>query len=178
MLGHHTIGRYAPHARLRGLKMNMMTTENAISIDTDLTQLLHDGAIAKELNLGPAELQLALGVANLKLNTGQPERALQMYTVLVLCDPLNIEFQCGLANCAIQMQEHELALQAASSMIANAPRDCRGYYFSAVACLGMRQLEEAREDIVDAMDLARQNNDPDIFEAASRLNEQLNTKFS
>ncbi len=158
--------------------MNMMTTENATSVDMDLTQLLQGGVLAKELNLGPAEMRLALGVAKLKLNTGQPERALQMYTMLVLCDPLNIEHQCGLANCAVQMQEHELALQAASSMIANAPRDCRGYYFSTVACMGMGHFEEAREDVVDALDFALQSDNSEIFEAASRLNEQLNAKLS
>lgn len=158
--------------------MNIMSQDDSISIDAPLTELLQDGVIAKELNLGPAELDLALGVANLKLNSGHPEQALKMYTMLVLCDPSNVEYQCGMANCAVQIQEHELALQAASAMIATAPRDCRGYYFSTVACMGMGQFEEAREDVADALEWAGQNKNAEVFAAASRLHDQLNAKLS
>ncbi len=142
-----------------------------------LADLILEGALGKELGLGDRELGLALAVANMKLKSGNAEKALSMYAILVLCKPLDVEYQCGLANCAVQMQEYEMALQAASAIIGLAPRDCRGYYFSGAACLGLGKISEAREDVSDAMKFAENTADRAFLEASQKLNALLNASF-
>lgn len=143
-----------------------------------LTDLRMQGALAQELGLGEKELGLALAVANVKLKSGNPEKALSMYAMLVLCKPTDVEYQCGLANCALQMHEYELALQAASAIVGLSPADCRGYYFSGAACLGLGHLDEAREDIADALSFAENSAHPDIHDASRKLDVYLNTTLA
>ncbi len=143
-----------------------------------LTDLLLTGAMAQELGLGEKELGLALAVANMKLKSGKAEEALSMYAILVLCKPMDVEYQCGLANCALLMNEYEMTLQAASAIVRLAPSDCRGYYFSGVACLGLGHLDEAREDIADALTFAQSGTHPDIHDASRKFDVYLNTTLA
>ncbi len=158
--------------------MNAVDKKESFQVDQQLNDALLSGALSKELGLGERELGLALGVANLKLRSGNPSKALQMYAMLVLCKPTNVDFQCALANCALQLQEYEVALQAASAVVAMAPADCRGYYFSGAACLGLGQFGDAKEDIVDAITFAENSPHQDIHAACLKLNTQLKSKLS
>lgn len=158
--------------------MNIMEKNEPKSTEQQLDELLLNGALANELGLGERELGLALAVANMKLKSGNAEKALALYAMLVLCRPLDVEYQCGLANCALQMQEYEIALQAASAIVGLAPSDCRGYYFSGAACLGLGQFSEAREDIADALMFAENSLHKDIYDAAHKLGVHLNTSLA
>ncbi|WP_341367299.1 hypothetical protein [Yoonia sp. BS5-3] len=146
--------------------------------DAPASALLLDGAFAKELGLGTRELDTALAAANAKLQAGNHDKALSMYAMLVLCRPQNVNYQCALANCALKMQEYEMALQAASAAVALDPRDCRGYYLSGAACFGLGHLDEAREDIADALSFAEGSPHRDVLEASRRLDMQLNASLT
>jgi len=97
---------------------------------------------------------------------------------LVLCEPTNIDFQVGLANCALLLNQHHLALQAASAIVALAPSDARGYFLSGRACLALGHYAEAAEDLRDAVEFGRNARDPVIAEEASQLLQKLSTMQS
>ncbi|MEL6840622.1 MAG: pathogenicity island protein [Pseudomonadota bacterium] len=158
--------------------MNMMSKDDPVRSDQSLQDLVLNGALAKELKLGDGELDVALAMANAQLKSGNLQKAMGTYAMLVLCRPLSVEYQCGLANCALQMQEYEIALQAASAVIGLAPRDCRGYYFSGAACLGLGHLNEAREDIADALRFAEDTQHHAFQEASQKLSDHLNTSLA
>ena len=119
----------------------------------DLQCLVAQGAIRKALGLEPAELRLGLELARTQLQRGAVQEAFQTYVTLVLCDPSDTELQVGLANCALHIQEYNLALQAASVVVAFAPADPRGYYFSGRACFALGRRDEAKKDFVLAESL-------------------------
>ncbi|MGJ0508141.1 MAG: hypothetical protein ACR652_13650 [Methylocystis sp.] len=96
-----------------------------------------------------------------------------MYSVIVLCEPTNPEFQLGLANCAMQLGDQHLALQAASATIAFDARNARGYYISGRACLALGYRAEAEEDLMDAVSFGRGSRDSNVVEEAERLLKQL-----
>lgn len=166
-----------PHPKA---KPDMQTTENHALTDSQqhLGHLLINGALAKELGIGDPERNLALAMANAKLTAGKAEKALPDYAMLVLCRPFDVDLQCGLANCALQLREYDVALQAASSIIALAPHDCRGYYFSSAACLGLGHITEAKEDIADALRLADSTPHRDYYDACHKLNAFLTTNVT
>lgn len=120
------------------------------STDDTLAQFL-DGQLGKRLGLTPEQLRIGLSVARNHLTRGAPAEALKIYVALVLCDPLNVDFQVGLANCASVLGEHHVALQAASAVIALAPRDPRGYLLSGRSCMMLGNYAEAKEDLEDAL---------------------------
>jgi hypothetical protein len=94
---------------------------------------------------------MGLTVARNHLSRGSYAEAFRIYASLVLCEPLNVDFQVGLANCAGLMGEHHVALQAASAIIALAPADPRGYLLSGRSCLMIGSFAEAQEDLNDAV---------------------------
>ncbi len=126
------------------------------------------GQIRDELNLKSADLTIGLEVAKNLLKRGAATEALRIYAGLILCEPANIEFQVGLANCALLVDEPHLALQAASAVIALAPRDPRGYLLSGRACIGLGALAEAAEDLNDALTFGREARDARVVEEAQR----------
>jgi len=144
----------------------------------NLGNLLMNGALAKELGIGEPERNLALAMANTKLTAGKAEKAFPDYAMLVLCRPWDVDLQCGLANCALQLKEYDVALQAASSIIALDPTDCRGYYFSAAACLGLGYNDEAKEDISDALRFAESSPHRAFYDASQKLNAYLTTSLA
>ncbi len=112
------------------------------------------GKIAGELGLTGDDLRIGLTIARNLMKRGAHAEALRAYGVLVLCEPTNIDFQIGLANCASMVGAHLVAIQAASALIVLAPRDPRGYLLSARGCLGISDLAAAREDLEDARRLS------------------------
>jgi Flp pilus assembly protein TadD len=139
-------------------------------VDSTLAQLL-DGELRKRLGLTPEQLRIGLMVARNHLTRGAPADALKIYVALVLCDPLNVDFQVGLANCASVLGEHHVALQAASAVIALAPADPRGYLLSGRSCMMLGNYAEAREDLGDALTFA--NGNETVAAEASHLLERI-----
>jgi Flp pilus assembly protein TadD len=131
------------------------------------------GAIREDLGLDAEDLRLGLTVARNQLLRGAKQEALRTYVALVLCEPMNGDFQAGLANCAAQLGEHHLTLQAASALIALQPRDPRGYYLSGRACLALGHRAEAKEDLTDALSFARAAKEGEIAQEAEKLLKQL-----
>jgi Flp pilus assembly protein TadD len=117
------------------------------------------GALGKALGLAPEDLRFALRIAADHMRRGDLAEALRTYGMLVLCEPMNADFQIGLANCALQMDENHLAVQAASAVIALRPDDFRGYYLSGRASLVLRRRDEAEEDLREALVLAEKAGD-------------------
>lgn len=128
-----------------------------------------DGSLRDELGLSHEVLQLALALAKSHMERGAFPQAFRIYTSLVLCEPKTVDFQVGLANCALQLQLHELALQTASVIIALAPRDPRGYLISGRACLMLGLFEEARQDLTEAVDFGRQARSPLVVDSARKI---------
>lgn len=126
------------------------------------------GRIRDELNLKSADLAIGLDVAKNLLKRGAPAEALRIYAGLILCEPANVEVQVGLANCALLVEEPHLALQAASVVVALAPRDPRGYLLSGRACISLGALDEAAEDLGDAVRFGREARDSLVVEEARR----------
>ena len=136
-------------------------------------RLLIDGGLRKAAGLERGDLNLGLVVAKNQLMRGATLEALRTYTVLVLLDSLNPEFQIGLANCSHQLGEYHLALQAASAIVALDPRNPRGYYFSGRACLALGHYAEAEEDLTDAIKFGRDARDAVIVQEADVLLKKL-----
>lgn len=130
---------------------------------------LANGQIRKNLGLSVAELSVGLNVAKAMLQRGAPDEALQIYLALVLCDPKVVDFQIGLANCALEVDQAPLALQAASVAVALAPTDPRGYLVSGRACIALGAMREAIEDFADAQVKAKEARDTEIYAQASSL---------
>ncbi len=143
------------------------------SNQSELLTSVFDGAIQKELGLSLEDLSITLEIANMKLNSGDTMAALQIYMTLVLCNPSHYDFQCGLANSAIHMLEHDLTIQSASAMIVLNPRDARGYYFSAVGCIRLSYYNEANEDLKDARHFAELSDNKPILLEVERLQKQI-----
>jgi tetratricopeptide (TPR) repeat protein len=107
-----------------------------------------------ELSLEWIDLLLGLDLAHTQLQRGAIQEAFRTYAALVICEPMHGESQIGLSNCACRVGEYELALQA-SAAIAIMPEDPRGYCLSGKACLALGQIDDARDDLSRALELAR-----------------------
>lgn len=127
------------------------------------------GAFGKSVGLNEAHLLAGLDVARKMRARGGSVEAMRMHAMLVLCAPMNKDLQAGLAECALDLEMHELAMQAASVVISVAPTDPRGYLLSGKAALGMGALVEAREDLTEAARLAQANGRTDVASEALRL---------
>jgi Flp pilus assembly protein TadD len=127
------------------------------------------GAIGRDLGLTTDELRFGLVVARKHMLRGAPLDALRIYTALVICEPMNAEFQIGLANCALQLGENHLALQSASVIAALEPQNPKGCYFSGRACLGLKLYAEADEDLREALALAKEARDSVVHRECEKL---------
>jgi len=139
----------------------------------DLQMEFLNGSVRKELGLESIDLQAGLKIASNYMKRGAYIEALRTYTALVLCEPMNVDFQVGLANCALQINEDHMAMQAASAVIALAPSDPRGYFLSGKACLALGHHAEASEDLQDAVNFGRKAREAAIVEEASMLLQKL-----
>ncbi|WP_294641429.1 hypothetical protein [uncultured Aureimonas sp.] len=137
-----------------------MTTqglEPARSADeTAALEAVTAGALGRDLGLTPAHLDVALRIADGLRRRGAHAEALRMCATIVLCEPRRFEFQAALAACALEADQPYVAIQAAAAMIAEAPRDPRGYLLSGRACLRAGEWAEAIEDLSNAADRANE----------------------
>lgn len=146
------------------------------AVDMPPTDLFHqfvNGQLGKELGLTSDQLAIGLTVAKNHIARGAPADALRIYVGLVLCEPLNVDFQVGLSNCASALGEHHVALQAASTVIALAPADPRGYLLSGRSCMMIGAFEEAMEDLADAERHAAGTGNELVAREAAQLRERL-----
>jgi Flp pilus assembly protein TadD len=132
-----------------------------------LGRMLAEGAFRKELGLEAKDLRVGLNVAKNLLDRGQASEALRIYVALVLCNPTDVDFQIGLANCALRLEEPHLALQSASAVIALKPDEPRGYFLSGSACLMLGNFDEAAEDFRDAVRFGRDARDHKVVDLAN-----------
>jgi Flp pilus assembly protein TadD len=137
-----------------------------------MSELL-SGRLRDELGLSSDVLRIGLTVARNHLLRGAQAEAMRIYVGLVLCEPMNVDFQVGLANCANLMGEQNVALQAASAVIMLAPADPRGYLLSGRSCIMMGLVDEAREDLNDALKHADGNEA--VIKEAGLLLERIST---
>lgn len=137
--------------------------------DTFAAEMFEKGGFAGELGLKKSDLRIGLDLAKNRREKGEHVEALQLYAALVMCDMQEPDFQLGLADCAYEMGQFELCLQAASALILLSPGNPAGYYLSGAACLGLGHADEAREDLTEARDMARETRNTVIFQQSDRL---------
>ncbi|WP_068310246.1 hypothetical protein [Polycladidibacter hongkongensis] len=140
----------------------------AAELDDTLVKFAQEGLL-KELGLHSNDVKAGLMLAKSQLDAGRVERALQIYCGLILLSPQEPETQLGLANCALQSQQYELTMRAAAAGMVLAPQDPRGFYFSGAAAIALGHLAEAKEDLADAVELAKAAKQADIAMAAQKL---------
>lgn len=173
-----TLGRESTAKVRTGLTSEPMADAKGGDADigagvTETQRLIAQGAIRKALGLQPSDLRLGLDVARNHLQIGAVADAFRIYAALVVCDPSDPELQVGLANCALHVGEHNLALQAASAIVALTPSDPRGYFFSGSACFSLGHIAEAKEDLAEAIELARRSKDALICAEARKILERI-----
>ncbi|MEM6677611.1 MAG: pathogenicity island protein [Pseudomonadota bacterium] len=145
-------------------------------MDTDSTEtrslatdLREKGGLAAHLDVDPKDLRLGLEVAKAHRDRGDVAGAMRIYAALSLCDMNEPDYQQGIADCAYAMGEFGLALNAASALIALAPKRAVGYYLSGAACLAMGHEAEAKEDLTEAKKLALESRDTMVHAEADKL---------
>ncbi|KZL06633.1 tetratricopeptide repeat protein [Pseudovibrio sp. Ad26] len=153
--------------------MTELVSELGNSPEQDI-KAIAKGAIGRSLGLMKDDINPGLVMAKGLMDTGRTEKALEIYTGLVLLEPINVDVQLGLANCAVQLQQYTLAVQAASAAMVLDPTNPRPYYFSGVACLALGHITEAREDLEDTLKYAKDRKDAEIHQAAQKLLTGLN----
>lgn len=131
------------------------------------------GELGRRLGLSTEQLRVGLAVAQNHIARGAYAEAFRMYVSLVLCNPLHVDFQVGLAQAAGLIGENHIAIQAASAVIALAPKDPRGYLLSGRACFGICSYQEAYEDLSEALRLAREAGSEALATEASLLLDRL-----
>ncbi|PTW56674.1 hypothetical protein C8N35_111137 [Breoghania corrubedonensis] len=158
--------------------MENLVGQRIENLPESVTTQLWNGALRDELGLKSEDLQIALGVANMKNKAGNSLTALRMYMALVLCEPSNFHCLQGLANCTLKNGLYEAALEASSAMIVLKPKNPFGYYFSGSACLAMGHFAEAREDMADALKFADADEHHALSGECRRLLQQLDVRKS
>lgn len=133
------------------------------------------GAIRDLVGLSSEHLRLGLTIAANQLKRGAKAEAMRIYAALVLCEPMNVDFQFGLANCALSLRANHLALQAASLVVALEPTKPRGYYLSGRACLALGHFSEAEEDMRKALKYAKETKSADFFQRADEILKKLSS---
>ncbi len=131
------------------------------------------GELGRKLGLSTEQLRIGLAVAQNHIARGAYMEAFRMYMSLVLCDPMHVDFQVGLAQSAALLGEHHVAIQAASAVIALAPRDPRGYLLSGRSCFAIGSNDEAHEDLSEALRQARESGDAGLAREAGLLLERI-----
>lgn len=131
------------------------------------------GAIRKELGLEISDLRIGLDLARAHLRRGATAEATRICATLVLCEPMQADFQIALCDCALLGEEYHVALQAASAVVALCPTDPRGYLLSGRACLALGYRTEAIEDLRDAIAFAKEAQSLDLVREAGDLLSKL-----
>lgn len=121
------------------------------------------------LDLAEGDFDAGLMLAANAMRNGHLAEALRLYATMAICQPMNYEIQLGLANCAVEAQQHYVAMQAAAVLIALYPQDPRGYIISGKACLHAGLHVEAREDFRQTIAVAEASGAGDLSAEALRL---------
>lgn len=158
--------------------METLLGEKIDTLPEDVADQLWNGALRDELGLQSEDLQIALGIANMKQKAGDSATALRMYMALVLCEPGNFKFLQGLANAALRNGLFDAALEAGSAMVMVEPKNPFGYYFSGAACLALGHLAEAKADLVDAQEYAKAIRNAELFGECDKLLQQIEVQES
>lgn len=111
------------------------------------------GSIMRKLGFDRETLRLGLVVASQQMQRGALTEALETYTSLIICSPLEIDFHVGLATCALRLERLDVALKSASLVIGLAKDDPRGYLLSAQALMMLKEPQAALEDARKALEL-------------------------
>lgn len=127
------------------------------------------GALTQSLGLTQEDLDCVAVVAINTLKRGAVKDALALFTTLVFCDPHRAGFLAGVSHCAYLRQAYDLSLRSAAAVIALEPSKARGYFLSGRACLALGHLQEAAEDLRDAVEFARRQRDHTLLSAAENL---------
>lgn len=149
--------------------MNMQMTEKTAAMDSGALKQFLDAGVRKTLGLAEHDLDAGLKLAGIRISSGKYEMALRLYRTLLILAPNDFRIYQGLANLCHKTGDHDKVLHCASAMIALKPADPLGYYFSAMACLALGHLEEANEDLTDAMARIGNNEDIRLKEACKKL---------
>jgi Flp pilus assembly protein TadD len=155
-----------------------MTSVAAVEASSILEagRTLMEKEIGRTLGLGPDDLRAGLDIARNLLDRGAPAKAMRIYAALVIVEPKVADYQIGLANCAIELSEYYVAVQAAAAAILLEPENPRAYFLSGRACLALGEYKEAREDLSDALALASRAGDSLVVREAERLLRSLDGK--
>jgi len=137
-----------------GAKATARTPLIPAGLDPELLARVATTTLAEELNLDIRAFDALLVLAGQMQEQKRWKEAFELYAKLGLIDPTQLDVQIGLARCATELGEHDLAIKAAANVILLAPHDARGYLLSGKNCLLIGQYQEAREDLEDAMRLA------------------------
>jgi Flp pilus assembly protein TadD len=119
----------------------------------DIAAEFASGSIMRKLGFDRDTLRLGLVVASQQMQRGALVEALETYTSLVICSPLEIDFHVGLATCALRLERLDVALKSASLVIGLAKTDPRGYLLSAQALMMLKEPAAALADARMAMEL-------------------------
>ncbi|MEM7693071.1 MAG: hypothetical protein AAF318_01360 [Pseudomonadota bacterium] len=127
------------------------------------------GELRQTLGLQRQDLVAIAKMAQKAQREGDTALAFRAHALLVLVDPQAVAHQVGLAESALAAKNPSAALQAASAIVATAPENPEGYLMSARACLDLGLVEEAKEDLADALRFAKRARRGDIFAECQAL---------
>ena len=128
-----------------------------------------DKPLIERLGLKAGDLDGAAHGAFVAMQAGDLESAFKGFANLVLVDPTNAGYHAGLAEVALELGHHALALQSASVIVATRGAEPEGYFLSARACLGLGEPALALEDLTQTEAMARRSGKPAYAAAAQKL---------
>ncbi len=132
------------------------------------------GGVRKQLGLEQEDLKPGLVMAKGLMDAGRWDKALEVFLGLILLDPADVDVQLGLSNCALQLQQYSLAIEAASAAMVLSPSNPRSYYYSGAACLALGHIAEAREDLEETVRLCTTREFAELAVYAKKLLDGLN----
>lgn len=151
-------------------------TETIDQTRSDIENMLSP-SLRQQLNLDKNDLYGGVLKAKKALEAGDPGNAMGQFIALVLLDPTQIDHQIGLAESALAMGFHEIAMQSAAIVIQSAPERPEGYYLSGRACLALKEPALAIEDLTEAAKRARKISNTALAQGAEALCDQARAQL-
>lgn len=128
-----------------------------------------NGNLTEQLGLRPEMMGKMIDRARMNVSVGKADEAILVYGTALLLEPMNMDYLSGFANCALILNQPDMALHSANLMVALEPGNPAGYMLSGTACQMLGKLKEAAEDFTQALDLAEQANKSDIAAVARKM---------
>ena len=135
----------------------------------EIKNALIDAPFGQRLGLSRNDLHGAVRSAEAAVQAGNLDEAFRNYAYLVMLDPTNAHYHCGLAEVALDTGRFEMALQSASVVVATRPSEPEGYFLSARACIGMAEPALGLDDLAETERWAAKAGKPAYYAAAQRL---------